>query len=65
MANAYDRRLRKMALETAKEVAVTLHEGVYIMCGGPQFETPAENRFLRTLGGDVVGKFLGMCLGCT
>jgi len=55
MANAYDRRLRKMALETAKEIAVTLHEGVYIMCGGPQFETPAENRFLRTLGGDVVG----------
>jgi purine-nucleoside phosphorylase len=55
MANAYDRRLRKVALATAKEVGVTVHEGVYIMCGGPQFETPAENRFLRTLGGDVVG----------
>jgi purine-nucleoside phosphorylase len=55
MANAYDRRLRNLALETAKEVGFTLHEGVYIMCGGPQFETPAENRFLRTLGGDVVG----------
>lgn len=56
MANAYDRGMRKLALETAKELNVPLHEGVYIMCGGPQFETPAENRFLRTLGGDVVGK---------
>jgi purine-nucleoside phosphorylase len=55
MANAYDRRLRKLALETASELGVNLHEGTYIMCGGPQFETPAENRFLQTLGGDVVG----------
>jgi len=55
MANAYNRQLRKLALATAKGVGVNLHEGVYIMCGGPQFETPAENRFLRTLGGDVVG----------
>jgi len=55
MANAYDRKLRKLALDTASEIDVSLHEGVYIMCGGPQFETPAENRFLRTLGGDVVG----------
>jgi len=55
MANAYDRRLRKLALETAEEIGVTVHEGVYIMCGGPQFESPAENRFLNSLGGDVVG----------
>jgi len=55
MANAYNRVLRKLALDTAKDVGMNLHEGVYIMCGGPQFETPAENRFLRTLGGDVVG----------
>jgi purine-nucleoside phosphorylase len=55
MANAYNRVLRKLALATAQEIGMNLHEGVYIMCGGPQFETPAENRFLRTLGGDVVG----------
>lgn len=61
MHNAYDRKLRKLALATAKELGVTVHEGVYIMCGGPQFETPAENRFLRTLGGDVVGKNTLIC----
>lgn len=56
MANAYDRELRKTALEAAKEVGVTMHSGIYLMVGGPQFETPAECRFLRALGGDTVGK---------
>jgi purine-nucleoside phosphorylase len=36
-------------------VGVELHEGVYAWVIGPQFETPAEIRMLRTLGADAVG----------
>jgi purine-nucleoside phosphorylase len=53
--NAYDRDLRKVAKETARGLGFVLREGIYVMLGGPSFETPAEVRMLRSLGGDAVG----------
>lgn len=55
MNNAYDKDLRKLVKITAKELGINLLEGVYALMGGPQYETPAENRFLKSLGADVVG----------
>jgi len=51
----YTKELRELALECAKDTALTVHEGVYFFCPGPQFETPAEIRAIRILGGDAVG----------
>lgn len=55
MAQAYDRRLRQRALAVADEHDVPLHSGVYFGLSGPFFETPAEIRMIRLLGGDAVG----------
>ncbi len=55
MSNAYDRELRKIALEVGHELGFELRQGVYVMLGGPTFETPAEIRFLRLMGADAVG----------
>ena len=55
MQQAYDPALRRIALEVACSSNVPMHEGVYIGLAGPSFETPAEVRFLRTIGGDAVG----------
>lgn len=55
MADAYDPGLRALAHRAAADAGVTLHEGVYAWALGPQFETPAEIRMLRTLGADAVG----------
>ena len=41
--------------ETAAELGIPLREGVYFYCYGPQYETPAEVRAARILGGDAVG----------
>ena len=40
---------------TAHELGFVLRRGTYVMLGGPSFETPAEVRFLQTMGGDAVG----------
>ena len=40
----------------AREQKITLREGIYAMVGGPQYETPAEVRWLKNAGADVVGK---------
>ncbi len=51
-----DRELGDLALRCAfQELAITLHEGIYAYCGGPQYETPAEIRLLRMLGVSAVG----------
>ena len=55
MSQAYDRELGQLAREVAKELAITLYEGVYVSLAGPTFETPAELRFLKTIGADAVG----------
>lgn len=55
MHHAYDPALRKLAHQAAAELHVTLHDGVYVMLGGPSFETPAEVAFLRAMGADAVG----------
>lgn len=55
MSEAYDRGLRDLALRVAAELGLVLHQGVYIGLGGPNFETPADLRFLRMIGADAVG----------
>lgn len=55
MSAAYDPALRKQALALAAQAGATLHRGVYAWLLGPQFETPAEIRMLKTLGADAVG----------
>jgi len=55
MSQAYSRRLRELARKTAEKAGVPLQEGVYVGLLGPSYETPAEIRMLRTLGGDAVG----------
>ncbi len=55
MSNAYTKEFRKIAEETALELGIRLVQGVYVPVSGPNLETPAEYRFLRTIGGDAVG----------
>jgi len=55
MHNAYDRDLRHLAVEVAADLGITLRDGIYVMLGGPSFETPAEVAFLRAMAGDAVG----------
>jgi len=55
MSAAYDRELRKLAQEVAKQSRLILREGVYACLAGPSFESPADLRFLRTAGADAVG----------
>jgi xanthosine phosphorylase len=55
MANAYDSDIRATITATAKDKGITLHEGVYVAYPGPNFETAAEIRMMKTLGADVVG----------
>lgn len=51
----YTPRLRQVARDCAQKLGLTLREGVYFYCYGPQYETPAEIRAARILGGDAVG----------
>jgi purine-nucleoside phosphorylase len=56
LARAYDAELRALARSVAFTLAeITLHEGVYVMVGGPSYETGAELKFLRLIGADAVG----------
>ena len=55
MSEAYDPDLRRVARETALDLGIPLHEGVYVAVPGPNLETPAEYRMLRAIGADVVG----------
>lgn len=55
MGNAYDRELRALALEVAAQTGIVVQQGVYVAVSGPTFETPAEIRFLHTIGADAVG----------
>ena len=55
VSRMYTPRLRELALRLAKDTALRVNEGVYFFMPGPQFETPAEIRAIRLLGGDAVG----------
>ncbi|MFN2108892.1 MAG: purine-nucleoside phosphorylase, partial [Anaerolineae bacterium] len=55
MSEAYDLKLQQVAREAAAEEGLLLREGVYAGLSGPNFETPAELRFLRSIGTDAVG----------
>ncbi|MBI5544463.1 MAG: purine-nucleoside phosphorylase [Deltaproteobacteria bacterium] len=55
MSTAYDPALLKLLQTTADRLKVPLKEGVYVWLSGPSYETPAEIRFLRTVGVDAVG----------
>jgi purine-nucleoside phosphorylase len=55
MTQAYARSYRDLAREEAAKLGMTLHEGVYAALLGPSYETPAEIKYLRTIGADLVG----------
>jgi purine-nucleoside phosphorylase len=55
MSAVYDPELRRIARDVAAEQRIVLREGVYVAVTGPNLETPAEYRMLRTIGADVVG----------
>ena len=55
MTEAYCKRFREIALAEGKKLGMGLKEGVYAAMLGPSFETPAEIRYLRTIGADMVG----------
>jgi purine-nucleoside phosphorylase len=55
MTQAYSMAYRQMALDEARKLGLMVYQGVYAAMLGPSFETPAEIRFLRTIGADLVG----------
>jgi purine-nucleoside phosphorylase len=55
MTTAYDKRFREMAVGQGNRLGIGLYEGVYAGLLGPSYETPAEIRFLRGIGADLVG----------
>jgi purine-nucleoside phosphorylase len=55
MTVAYDRRFREMTVGEGNRNRIGLYEGVYAALPGPSYETPAEIRYLRTIGADLVG----------
>ena len=55
MTQAYWKQYREIALAEAKRLGIDVHEGVYAALSGPSYETPAEIRYLRTIGADLVG----------
>ena len=55
MTRPYDPSLIKLAKDTASALEILLKEGVYVGDTGPSYETPAEYKFYRIIGGDAVG----------
>lgn len=55
MSEAYAREYRDVAWEAAAGLGIGMREGVYAALPGPSYETPAEIRYLRTIGADLVG----------
>jgi purine-nucleoside phosphorylase len=55
MTVAYDRRFREITVGEGNRNRIGLYEGVYAALPGPSYETPAEIRYLRTIGADLVG----------
>lgn len=55
MLEPYDRKMIDQAMQIGKDLNITMHEGVYVSVAGPNLETRAEYRMLRTIGADAVG----------
>ena len=55
MSEIYNKDLQGIIRETAKELGISIKEGVYVQLTGPNFETPHEVKMCRILGGDAVG----------
>lgn len=55
MSEVYDKELREIVRKAARNVGISLQQGVYMQFTGPNYETPAEIRMCRTLGGDAAG----------
>jgi purine-nucleoside phosphorylase len=55
MTAAYDKKLRALTLSEGQRLGIHLGEGVYAALAGPSYETPAEIRYLRSIGADLVG----------
>lgn len=55
MSEAYSREYREIAKKAGQELGIVLDEGVYAAVPGPSYETPAEIRYMRTIGADLVG----------
>jgi purine-nucleoside phosphorylase len=55
MTHAYCKPYREITLQAARRLGKTVHQGVYAGLLGPSYETPAEIRYLRTIGADLVG----------
>lgn len=55
MSDAYDHRLIVLADDVAKKLDIHIQHGVYVADSGPSYETPAEYRYYRIIGGDCVG----------
>lgn len=55
MSEAYSKKLREIARDAGNEMGLDLPEGVYAAVPGPSYETPAEIRYMRTIGADLVG----------
>jgi purine-nucleoside phosphorylase len=55
MSEVYSERLRAVAADASRATGVPLARGIYVALHGPSYETPAEIRYLRTIGADAVG----------
>lgn len=55
MSQPYNKELINKVKNIASSINIPLREGVYLMMSGPTYETPAEIKMIRTLGGDAVG----------
>ena len=55
MTRPYDPALIRLAVQVGDELGIKLHRGVYVGGTGPSYETPAEYKYFRTIGGDAVG----------
>ena len=55
MKNTYDMEMNRLGMSIARQNNIRVQEGVYTALQGPNLETPAEYRFVNTIGGDVVG----------
>ena len=62
IVHAYSPQLRSLAITVGQELGEAVHEGVYAVVGGPNFESAAEVRMLRLVGADIVGRCLNILL---